>query len=191
MAELSKEERWRKLQEDLERPVKLSEAEKEKLRSIFKEVHELLDENLEAILKADRDNAYRYANLLIQAFNQANVDYAQGVEAEERKAPSAVNLEPPTTKEPTVMRVELGERPNFHGILNQLTEEEGRKAVALLDCVKTGLDIELDGGDPSDALCYGLDRVCSAEEMRKCIRTEDPTVLDEMDRDLQNKRRAG
>lgn len=199
MAELSREERWKRLQEELARPVKLSELEKEKLRSVFEEVRQLLDENLEIIIEADRDDAYRYANLLIQAFNQAESDYADGVGVEEveegdhmppRGIRPPVNLERPAVGSPSRVGIDLGERPDFHGILGQLNEKEREKATTLLDCVKTGLELEGMGEDPSKALCHGLDRHCSVEEMRNCIGIEDPSVMDEMDRDLQARRRG-
>ncbi len=205
MAELSREDRWKKLQEELERPVKLSNTEKEKLRNIFKQVHDLLDENLEQILEASRDDAYRYANLLIQAFNQADADYADGVQVvesdrkptpdvvedeEEETERISVNLELPIAQAERAT-IELGPRPDFHKILGQLSEREREKARRLLDCVRSGLALEEMGEDPSQSLCHGLDRHCSVEEMKACLRTEDPSILDEMDRDLQNRRRTG
>jgi hypothetical protein len=185
-------DKWRGLQEELGRPVNLSEREKEKLKGIFKKMHDLLNENLEAILEGSRDDAYRYADLLIQAFSQVDLDYAKGIEPEELpRVPKPVNLEPPQTakRQPRATAVKPGERPSFHAIFDSLTSVQQEKAKRLLDCVKTALDLEEAGENPDQILCHEPDRSCSAEEMKKCIQIADPSIVDDMDRGLQDRRR--
>jgi len=176
-------DRWKKLQEELDIPVKLSETERDKIKELFKTMHGLLDDDLEIILDLDRDDAYRYTDLIIQGFMTADINFIAGVEVEE-------GLAKPKEEKTKEEAVEMGPRPDLHEILGELTEGERGKAKHLLDCVKIAVQLQ-EEGDPryNEALCYGLDRVCNAEEMRKCIRTEDPTVEDPMDKDLKAARR--
>ena len=185
--------RWKKLREDLEVPSKLSEIEKEKITAVFERAQQLLNENLEIILGLERDEAYRYTDLILQSLMTADTNFIAGVEAPSFVEKEVTALEPiigsPQTSEPP-KDLELGPKPDIHEILEDLTVGERGKAKHLLDCVKSALKLYEDG-DPryNDPLCYGPDRICNANEMRKCIRTEDPTLEDDMDTDLKAARR--
>ena len=168
---------WQKLKEAIDKPVTLSDLEKKKFKGIVNTAKDLLDDSLEVMCELSRDEAYRYLNLLINAFQEADAKFVGNAEA---------SNEPITTPEKI-------ERPRFDEIFDQLTSVEQEKARRYLDCVKNVFLLKTMLEDPStsekektkinidEVLCCDKDRVCSVEEMRKCINTEDPTVKDEMD----------
>uniref|UniRef100_A0A6M3M3L0 Uncharacterized protein n=1 Tax=viral metagenome TaxID=1070528 RepID=A0A6M3M3L0_9ZZZZ len=200
-------DKWEKLKDTLNEPVKLSDPEKEQLKKVFEQMHALLDEGLEKALQGNRDDAYRYSRNMINAFDQGERRYEAGPAPEplkrEIKTPQREDLQDDPAKKPMERpkrgtgytdlsypvggapreetKVELGPRPDFNEILGDLTESEANRAKKYLDCVKSALKLLEDGEDPNQILCYALDRVCSVEEMRKCIITEDPNVRDVMD----------
>jgi len=198
-------DKWGKLKDALNEPVKLSDPEKEQLTAVFKQLHILLDEGLEKALKENRDDAYRYSREMVNAFDQGERSYEAGPAPEPKKrevkrpqrehppeemksgeeSPARgrgrTDLSYPVPGIREDVEVDLGPRPDFNGILEALTASEAGKAKRFLECVRSGLKLIEDGDDPNQILCYGLDRVCSVEEMLKCITTEDPSVKDIMD----------
>ncbi|MBU0847281.1 hypothetical protein KKH23_08885 [Patescibacteria group bacterium] len=193
-------DKWGKLKEALDEPVKLSEPEKEQLKAVFKQMHALLNEGLEKALEGNRDDAYRYSRDMVNAFDQGERRYEAGPQPEpvkrkpikterehveeesvEKTERGYTDLSYPVGAPREKTKVELGPKPDFNEILEELTETERTKAKKYLDCVKNGLKLLEAGEDPNQILCYALDRVCSIEEMRKCIITEDPSVRDIMD----------
>lgn len=164
-------------------PVKLSDVEKERFRKVIEQIKELFDDNLEVMLEMDRDDAYRYLNLLIQAFQQADANFVAGAAPAQIEAEEAVEVEEPKElDEETQLRpspkvvVAPGEKPNFDKIMEKLTDGERGKAKAYLDCVKTAMELKESGDDSNQVLCNAPDRICSADEMRRCIASEDPSI---------------
>jgi len=162
------------LQKKLERPVNLSEKESEKIIEIFKDLRALLNSLEKDILEMDRDNAFRYMEILIKKFSESQTAFNEGT------AHGNGNLKPVERKLSQVLKPS----GTFSGIYNELKAHEKGIAGRTLDCVKMALQLIEDGDIPEQVLC----QECSLEAMRNCINTEDPNVKDEMDEDLRNAR---
>jgi len=166
------------LQKMLEQPVKLSEKEQEKITEIFLELNVILSDLKNEILQMDREEAFRYMEIILQKFSAAKADFENGIKPETKKHHPRPE---PKTVEPT------HPKGYFLEMYNQLTTHQKDIAERTLDCVKTAFQlIESEEGAPEEALCPD----CNLEAMINCINTEDPSIRDEMDEDLARQRAA-
>jgi len=166
------------LQKKLERPVNLSEKESEKIIDIFKDLSTLLNILEKEILEMDRDNAFRYMEILIKKFSESKSAF-------DESATVGGNLSSIEPKKPAQV---LKPEGYFNEIYNQLKPHEKGIANRSLDCVKTAVQlIESGKGPPEQVLCPE----CDLATMRKCIGVEDPNVKDETDEELKARRAAG
>lgn len=159
MAEGRVGKRLKSVRDIVGEPIKLSEIEKEKFQKAFDQIKELMDENLELVLKMDRDEAYLYLNLMLKSFEDAEKDF---VDRRQRRTLSLKPRGPDREDEPGGPV----EKPDFEAILDKLTPEEREKAENLLACVKQYFEI----GD--EIVCSD----CSVERIRACMRSEDPSI---------------
>lgn len=152
-------------------PAKLSEPEKENLTGIIAILKEILDEVLIKALEMPKDDAFKFVRAYTTAIEYAETNL------------SRPDFKPPdeTEESEEIVRLEPVEHPKLEKVLAGLSEESQRKARELLTCVKTYLRLEEKGEDGSEALCPD----CTPERVIECIRVEDPTVVDELDKELR------
>lgn len=159
---------FKELRKKLEKPVKLSEAEKKKIEEIFTDLNKILEGVRKDVLEMDQPEAYRYMEILFRKFYEAKVEFEGKI----------VTVQPDAPKPRLVKHVDR--KPgDFREYFNKLDPQEQETAQKLLGCIKSALQLEADGGNPSELLCSE----CNLEAMKKCIQGEDPNVKDEMDRD--------
>lgn len=167
-----------KIQEDVEIPVGLSELEKEKLTYTFDALKEWLEDAKAVVLGKSRLEAYRYVKLLISHLQMTDVDYVAGAstatpviqpgplaaleQSEARVEQSAIKS--PVVTRPTAEQVD--------GWLDGMNPQVRSKLVRLLDCFKQYLDPESEVG--IEIIC----NYCSPEEIVKCVRVADPSIVD-------------
>lgn len=168
-----------KIRQEIELPVKLSELEREKFTKTFEALKEWLDDALAVMLEKNRDEAYRYINLLISHLQMVDADYIAGAsqaspvvvplvehsEAEEGKS------EAPAHKIKSV-KVVRPTKEEFEAMVDGMKPGMKVKAIKLLDCMKQYFDPDSEVG--IDIICSH----CSPEEIVKCIRIEDPSIED-------------
>lgn len=167
------EKKLKKIQLSIELPVKLSDVEKEKFTETFSSLKIWMDDTLEAVLKMNRDQAYRYIKLLIDGLVKVDVDFVAGVDTRPELEVEPVipleNIEQPA--EPIIPVV----RPTKEQVdkwIDALTPKAKIIASEQLDCIKQYLDPENPAG--IDIICP----YCSMEKMIQCIRDEDPSFED-------------
>jgi len=183
MVAVEKTRKWEEIQNQIEVPVGLTELEKEKFRDIINAVKGMLDDSLEVILGMSRSEAYRYTQLIVNAVKEADVKFIGGVQT-----PSYLSQQ---TENSSIQ--DPASELDFDQIFGKLTDFQQQKAKRYLDCVKTVFKLKEDLENPelsekergkiklNTVLCNSADKVCSVEEMIKCINIEDPSVKDEMD----------
>jgi len=169
---------FEELQTKLEMPVKLSDKEKEKISEIFENLNTVLADLEATILDMDRDDAYRYMQIILQKFVEAKRAFEEGKEPEleDNRVKVLPKAEPKAIK-PAGFFMEM---------YDQLTTHQKEVAQRSLDCVKTALQlIESGEAPPEQVLCDE----CDLDAMKKCISTEDPKNKDEMDKGIEADRK--
>lgn len=169
------EEKMKKAQALGEKPIELSEPEKEVLNKIITTLKEGLDQVLEEALELPRDEAFKKINTYVYALIKATHPDApfieEGVELEEKPE------KPKAPPKPVV-------HPKLENLLKELPDDKQSRALIVLSCVKAHNKLEEEGEDGSQALCPD----CTPEKMLACINVEDPQVVDELEQEL---RKAG
>jgi len=188
-------DKWSEIQGQIDLPVKLTELEKKKFTDVMTTIKGMLDDSLEVILDMDRDEAYRYVQLIVNGIKEADMKFAGGVPAPSEFTTPIAKFESYSKPRLKVKgdRIVLITYPDFDSIFAELSSNQRDKAKRYLDCVKTVFELKemLENPEVSDkekakvdinsVLCCGDDKTCSVDEMIKCITIEDPTVKDEMD----------
>jgi len=171
------------ISEKIKEPPKLSSEEKKNFTEIFTVLKGWLEDSLVVILEKNRDEAYRYMNLLIAGLKKVDLDYIAGVVPPEAKIeeddpdkiidPMQV-LAPNEAKKPVV-------KPDLMELVSQLPPKE-RGMASRLDCCKSYED-----GD-NEATCTD----CSLEKLIECVRIIDPTIdpAEDIIREVEEARRA-
>ena len=174
-------EKLDELKAKLKTPPKLSDTEKEKFTEIFEGLQLVLKDTLDVVLDMDKDDAYRYMNLIVAGLQKVDVDYVAGVEPiltiNEEKAPNE-SIEPPGRIAPERAQPKGAVvKPDFISFMKELDQHQLDLAYRALDCFKQFEEV----GD--DIVCPD----CSLEKMVACIRAVDPTIdpvqdiIDEVD----------
>jgi hypothetical protein len=178
-------EKLKELKVKLEVPPKLSETEKEKFTEIFGGLQLILKDTLSVVLDMDRENAYRYMNLLVAGLQKVDVDYAAGVDPipskTQEKGPND-SLAPEDAEERVEPRGPVA-KPDWMSFTKELTPHQKNVGNRSLDCFKMYEEV----GD--EIVCPD----CSPEKMVACIRAEDPTIdpADDIIREVDEARKAG
>lgn len=172
----SEEDKLLKIREEMKVPVKLSELEREKFNKTFDALKEWLEDSRVSNIEKNRDEAYRYVDLLIGHLQMVDADYIAGASrATPIVAPPAAvepgkELEAPHNIQslphirPTAEQVD--------GWLEDMNPQIRSKVTRLLDCFKQYLDPDSESG-----IAIICDR-CSPEEIAKCIIIADPSIED-------------
>lgn len=161
------------LKKKLIQPVKLSEKEIEKFKEIFEELYSFIDSLEQKTLGLDRDEAYRYVDILLRKISEVELEF---------KTPGVTPKKIPIS-DPKTVSIPLEPFPDgyFRQLFDQLNTHE-RNIANKLDCIKLALHFEETGeSKPEAPLC----RECTLDAMKSCIANEDPSIIDEMDRDLR------
>jgi hypothetical protein len=176
LAQPSEEDKLLKIREEMKVPVKLSELEREKFNNIFETLKEWLDDSRTSTVEKDRDEAYRYVDLLIGHLQMVDVDYIAGasratpivtpsvLENVEPLEEPAHNIKSPPHVRPTAEQVD--------GWLGDMNPQIRSKVTRLLDCFKQYLDPDGEAG--IDVICNR----CRPEEIAKCLIIADPSIED-------------
>lgn len=162
-------EKLKVLEESLGVPVKLSEDEKEKFKTIFEGLKDWLDGTHDVVVEKDRDDAYRYLRLLLGILGKVDVDFVAGVMPSAKVGVDALSEVAPIEEElpePVVRPT----KEQVDGWLNQMVPEMRVKAETLLDCIKQYVDPENEVG--IEVIC----NFCGPEKIERCIRGEDPSI---------------
>ena len=170
------EKKLKEIQQTLGLPVKLSDVEKEKFTKTFGSLKTWMDDGLEAVLKMDRDQAYRYIKLLIDGLVKVDVDFVAGVDTRPEPGVEPVipleNIEQPVEPAEPITPVVRPTKEQVDGWLDNLMPKAKIIANEHLDCIKQYLDPEDSAG--LTVICND----CSMEKMAQCIRDEDPSFED-------------
>ena len=164
-----------KIQAEMGLPVDLSEVEKERFNNIFEALKGWLDDARTVVLEKERDEAYRYVNLLIAHLQRVDVDFVAAVEPP--RDPLDAGGHDLSIKIPPVRvrsRVVRPTKEQVDGWLSNMIPAMREKAPVILACLKQYLDPESDVG--LDVICPD----CSPDRMVACIRAEDPSIVDSM-----------
>lgn len=170
-----KEDKLLKIREDMVLPVGLSELEKEKLANTFDALKEWLEDAKVVVLEKPRLEAYRYVELVIAHLQMADVDYAAGASRASTVVTPTASEEAGGQVEESAIRSPPVVRPTKEQVdawLEDMNPQVRSKLVRLLDCFKQYLDPDSDTG--IDIICNH----CSPEEIVKCIRVADPSIVD-------------
>ncbi len=168
---MSLDEKLKEAEAMSKRPVELSDPEKEILTNIVSTLKEVLDQVLEEALKLPRDDAFKKISSYVQALidaplaRQAVIEKAVEESVEEEKKP----------QKPM-------EHPVLEEILKELPEKKQSRARIVLNCIKLYNKLEAEGEEGRQALCPE----CTPEKMLECINVEDPRVVDQIDKELQD-----
>jgi hypothetical protein len=182
-----------KLKEVMDKPVKLSETEKEKFNKVFELLHDWLKDSESEILELDREEAYRRIAVLntymsnaqkqwldpgapveVQVQSRIRVNDTSGLINQKnvpliQTAPDGTPIEiiEETDRERfPVVKKETVTSEQFQGMLDALPDK-ARRIANTLDCVKDFEEIP-------EIICNG----CNPERMMECIRMEDPSYTD-------------
>lgn len=170
MAELLRD-KLQKISDKVKEPPKLTVEEKENFNEIFERIKGWLDDALEVVLEKDREEAYRYLNLLVAGLTKVDVDYIAGVvpPTAKKEENDAVEIIAPgggdeqknvaSSKNPVV-------KPDLLELINQLPSKE-QSIARRLDCYRTYEELE-----NNEATCND----CGLEKLIECIRIIDPTI---------------
>ena len=178
-------EKLDELRKKLKTPPKLSDTEKEKFTEIFEGLQLVLKDTLEVVLDMDKDDAYRYMNLIVTGLQKVDLDYVAGVESkpainEEKGPDESVEINGlPVKVHPTGPVV----KPDFISFMKELDQHQLDLAYRVLDCFKQFEEV----GD--DIVCPD----CSLERMVACIRAVDPTIdpMQDIIKEVEEARRTG
>ena len=180
-------EKLEELKAKLKIPPKLSDTEKEKFTEIFEGLQLLLKETLEVVLGLNKDDAYKYLNLLVAGLQKVDLDYEAGVEPivaiNEEKGPNE-SIRPSGRDALEVARPKGAVvKPDFISFTKELDVHQKDVANRALDCFKQYEEV----GD--DIICPD----CSLERMVACIRAEDPSIDAAQDiiKEVEEARRTG
>jgi len=169
------EKKLKEIQITLGLPVKLSDVEKEKFTGTFSSLKTWMDDGLEAVLKMDRDQAYRYIKLLLDGLMKVDVDFVAGVDTRPKSKDGKIiplqDIEQPVEPAEPIIPVVRPTKEQVDGWLGELDPSVKVKAEELVDCIKQYVDPE---GPGIDVICSH----CSREEMEQCIRNADPSFSD-------------
>lgn len=192
--------RDRLLKGDLEKalgePVKLSEEEQKKIKEVFCSLHGALDETEEMILHLNRDEAYRRTQILMTQIKQAYRRFEaqpgetpfsdQGPEFREVKSrrgeqgdqvvedgPELNEGETPSLSGQEAAEPKVKPTEEEFGAWLEDLPEKAKQLAAGLECVQFFRNPP-EGADRMDAICPE----CTAEELLRCARREDPDYTD-------------
>jgi len=177
-----------KLSEKVKEPQKLTVEEKENFKEIFEGIKSWVDDALEVVLEKDREEAYRYLNLLVAGLTKVDVDYIAGVvppktKNEENGEDEILGLQDEENLKDVASSKKPVVKQDLLDLINQLPARE-RSIAHRLDCYHTYEEIESNEGTCVD---------CSLEKLIECIRVIDPTIDPAQDiiREVEAARRAG
>jgi len=177
-------EKLEEISKKIKEPPKLSSEEKKNFTEVFEVLKGWLNDTLEILLEKDRDEAYRYLNLLIAALKKVDIDYVAGV-----ASPIAKNeRNPPDEKsglaspEAEILPKEPVIKPDLMELIKQLPPKE-RGIASRLDCYKNYQELE-----SNEATCPD----CSLGKLIECIRIIDPSIdpVEDIIREVEAARRG-
>jgi hypothetical protein len=158
--------------------VDLSDVEKERFNKIFETLKEWLDDARIVVLEKNRDEAYRYVNLLIAHLQRVDLDFVAAVEPPQDSLDAGghtgVDLSIKIPPKRTRSRVVRPTKEQVDGWLSNMIPSMREKAPMILDCLKQYLDPE------SDVNIAVICNDCSPDRMVACIQAEDPSIVDSM-----------
>lgn len=152
-------DKLKKIKENLVTPPSLSSVEVEKITQTFDAMKGILDDTLEDVLEKDRVEAFRYTNLLVQALQQADLNFKAG------EAPEKAPVEQSAAASIASPNGAVTQKPDFVSFRGNLTPQQ-LSVAERLDCFKQFEEVG------TDIVCND----CSMEKMIACIRMEDPTI---------------
>lgn len=178
VAPTEEEDKLLKIQIEMGLPVNLSEVEKERFNNIFEALKGWLDDARIVVLEKERDEAYRYVNLLIAHLQRVDLDFVAAVEPPQDPLDAGghtgVDLSikrPPARVRSRVVRPT---KEQVDGWISNMIPAIREKAPVILACMKQYLDPESDVGIA--VICND----CSPDRMVACIQAEDPSIVDSM-----------
>ena len=172
------EDKLLRIQAEIGLPVDLSDVEKERFNKIFEALKEWLDDARIVVLEKDRDEAYRYVNLLIAHLQRVDLDFVAAVEPPQDPLDAGghtgVDLSIKGPPKRIRSRVVRPTKEQVDGWLSKMIPSMREKAPMILECLKQYLDPEGDVGIA--VICND----CSPDRMVACIQAEDPSIVDSM-----------
>lgn len=174
IAPTEEEDKLLKIQAEIGLPVDLSDVEKERFNKIFEALKEWLDDARIVVLEKDRDEAYRYVNLLIAHLQRVDLDFVAAVEPPQDSLDAGVDLSIKGPPRRIRSRVVRPTKEQVDGWLSNMIPSMREKAPMILDCLKQYLDPE------SDVNIAVICNDCSPDRMVACIQAEDPSIVDSM-----------
>lgn len=178
IAPTEEEDKLLKIQAEIGLPVDLSDVEKERFNNIFEDLKEWLDEARDVVLEKNRDEAYRYVNLLIAHLQRVDLDFVAAVEPPQDPLDAGghtgVDLSIKGPPKRIRSRVVRPTKEQVDGWLSNMIPAIREKAPVILECLKQYLDPESDVG--ISVICND----CSPDRMVACIQAEDPSIVDSM-----------
>lgn len=170
------EEKLAQAQELIIKPIDLSEEERKRLEEVVALIKESLDEMLKEALTKPRDEAFT----IVGDYTRALLS-ARGKAAQTEEAISPEGTVPLEEVIPVV-------HPELDDLFYGLPAGFSRRAREVLNCVKQYRKLEEMGEEPTQVLCPD----CTPKKMIECIRSEDPTIIDELDEEIREElRKAG
>jgi len=166
------EEKMKKAQALGEKPIELSEPEKEILTKIITTLTEGLEQVLEEALELPRDEAFKKINTYVYALIKATHPDAPSIE--EGIEPETKPEKPKTPPKPVI-------HPKLENLLKELPDDKQSRALTVLSCIKAHNKLEEEGEDGNQALCHE----CTPKKMLACITVEDPRIVDEIEKELR------
>lgn len=172
--------KFENLKTELMQPVKLSETERQKFKEIFEKIRKIIDQKEIKVLEMDKDDAYRYMQIFLTKFSRVESEFTGEITREPEK--EEIRTETLEKKKPLKKPVIKHEPGAFRKMYDKLTQRQRDVANRSLDCIKNALAFEESGeAPPEEVLCND----CSYKAMIACITTEDPSIKDEMDLELE------
>jgi len=150
---MSVKDKLEQIKKDIAIPVKLSDNEKEQIKRAFQAIREMLEDSEKTVIDMNRDEAYRYINLIIGGLQGADVNFIGGVKTKE------ILVDPKQKTGPSP-------RPDYEKLLEQLEPEERKKA-EYLECLTNFKETGIDAVCPE----------CTLEKMKTCIKSSDPSII--------------
>ena len=175
IAPTEEEDKLLKIQAEIGLPVDLSEVEKERFNNIFEALKGWLDDARDVVLEKNRDEAYRYVNLLIAHLQRVDLDFVAAVEPPQDPLDAGeVDLSIKGPPKRIRSRVVRPTKEQVDGWLSKMIPSMREKAPMILECLNQYLDPEGDVGIA--VICND----CSPDRMVACIQAEDPSIVDSM-----------
>ena len=172
------EEKLKEAQALSEKPVEMSEPEKEILTNVISKLKEVLDQVLTDALEMPRDEAFKKVSSYVEALINAP-KARQALIKEVAEKDEEVEDEKPK---------KLMEHPELEELLSELPAGKRTRALLVLSCLKQYNKLEEEGEDGRQALCPE----CTPEKMLECINLEDPQIVvgvgEEIERQVESTR---